>query len=156
MEIDNDRTASIAKGILITLPFVLLLVTGLLAIFLIILTWVPVVISAILMLIGWSITVVLKLRFVKFRFSKDAISVLYYPISPMTSDFKRIDITSDKLSGFALKTSLMGLRKELILYEYISGEEASYPPVSVTLFGKETISRIEDILSAYCSPGTSS
>ena len=156
MEIDNDRSASIAKGILITIPFVLLLASGLLAIFLIILTWIPVIISGILMLLGWSITIVLKLKSVKFRFSDESITVMYYPISPMTSNFKRIDIAPDKLLNYEIRPSWLGLRKDLILHEDIGGEDASYPPVSLTICSKETIRRIEEYLLAYRSSGTSS
>jgi hypothetical protein len=151
MEIDNDKNASLAKGILISTPFVLLLATSLLALFLLIHTWIPTLISGILMLLGWGITVVLKLKAVKFRFSDEVVSVLYYPISPMTSNFKRIDIASDKLVKYEITYSLMGLRKELVLFERISGEEAAYPPVSITLCGKESVRRIEENLKAYCS-----
>ncbi|TSA38298.1 MAG: hypothetical protein D4R64_03235 [Porphyromonadaceae bacterium] len=139
--------------ILISVPFVLLLGSGLLAIFLFIHTWIPTIISGILVILGWSITVILKLLSVKFHFSDDTISVLYYPISPMTSNFKRIDIASYKFLKYQIKTSLLGLRKDLILYESIGGEAASYPPVTITLCGKETIRKIEEYLSAYCSNG---
>ncbi|MFA5815151.1 MAG: hypothetical protein WC865_05990, partial [Bacteroidales bacterium] len=135
MEINNERNASIAKAILISTPFVLLLGTGLLAIFLVIYTWIPTIISGILVILGWSITVILRLTSVKFLFSEDTISVLYYPISPMTSNFKRIDIASNKLLKYEIRTSLMGFSKELILHESIGGEDASYPPVSITLCG---------------------
>lgn len=153
MEIDNNRRASIAKMILISGPFVLLLGSGLLAIFLLIHTWIPTIISGILVILGWSITVILRLKSLKFRFSEESISVLYYPISPMTSNFKRIDIASDKLLKYEIRTTLMGFRKELILYESISGEEATYPPVSIVLCGKDAIRKVEEYLSAYCSKG---
>lgn len=156
MEIDNDKKATRAKMLLISLPFVLLLGSGLLAIFLVIFTWIPVIISGILVILGWSITVVLGLKSVKFRFTDEMITVLYYPISPMTSNFKRIDIASDKLLRYEITTSLMGLKKELVLHENIGGQDASYPPVSLTICGKETIRRIEESLSAYYSSGTNS
>jgi len=146
MEIDNDRRASLAKMILISAPFVLLLGSGLLAIFLIIHTWIPTIISGILVILGWGITVMLRLKSVKFRFSDDTISVLYYPISPMTSNFKRIDIASNKLVKFEIRVSLMGLSKELILYEDLDGQIATYKPVSLALCDEDTISRIEQEL----------
>lgn len=146
MEIDNDRRASLAKVILISGPFVLLLGSGLLAIFLLIHTWIPTIISGILVILGWGITVMLRLKSVKFRFSDDTISVLYYPISPMTSNFKRIDIASNKLVKFEIRVSLMGLSKELILYEDLDGQIATYKPVSLALCDEDTISRIEQEL----------
>lgn len=156
MEIDNERNATRAKMVLISTPFVFLLGSGLLAIFLLIHTWIPTIISGILVILGWSITVILRLSSVRFRFSDDTISVFYYPISPMTSNYKRIDIASDKLVKYEITTSWLGFKKELILHESISGEDASYPPVSIALCGKKTIHTIEEYLSAYCSPGMSS
>lgn len=156
MEIDNSKRASWIKALLISVPFVLMLGSGLLAIFLIIFTWIPVIVSGILVIIGWGITVVLKLTSVKFRFTGEEISVLYYPISPMTSSFKRIDIVAGNLLGYEIRSSMMGLKKDLILHENIGGEDASYPPVSIAICGKEMIRRIEECLSAYCSAGTSS
>ncbi|MFA6127561.1 MAG: hypothetical protein WC699_09660 [Bacteroidales bacterium] len=156
MEIDNDKRASRAKMILISIPFVLLLVNGLLAIFLVILTWIPTIVSGLLVLLGWSITVILRLKSVKFRFNEENVSVLYYPITPMTSNFNKIEISANRLVRFEIKKSMMGLNRELVLYENISGQEASYPPVSITLFGKDTLRILEEYLTAYCPAGTSS
>jgi hypothetical protein len=156
METDNERNASRAKAILISTPFVLLLGSGLLAIFLLIHTWVPTIIAGVLVLAGWGITVVLRLCTVKFRFSDDAITVLFYPISPMTSKFRRIDIASGKLVRFEVRTTLMGFRKELVLFENFDGEEAAYPPVSIALFTRDDIRELMENLSAYCSDGTNS
>jgi len=142
--------------LLISFPFVLLLVNGVLAIFLVVLTWVPTLISGLLVIIGWLITASLKLTSVRFRFTNDAITILFYPITPMTSKFQRIDIDPNRISGYEIRSSLMGLKKELILFERINGEEASYPPVNITLCGKEAILKTEEYLSAYCSTGASS
>lgn len=147
MEIDNDRKASRAKMILISAPFIALLVTSLLALFLLINTWLPAIISGILMFTGWVIIILLRLTSVKFRFSDDTISILYYPISPMTSNFKRIDIPSDKLVDFEIKTSFLGLRKDLLLFESIRGETAAYPPVSITLCSSDGILRMKEVLN---------
>jgi hypothetical protein len=156
MEIDNDKRASRAKMLLISLPFVLLLAGSVPALFLWIDTWIPTLVAGSLVILGWAATVILKLTSVKFRFSDEAISVLYYPISPMTSNYKRIDIDSDKLLKYEIRISWGGLKKDLILYEKIGGEEASYPPVSITLCKKNLILEIEENLSAYCSKGTNS
>jgi len=151
MEIDNDKRATAAKAVLISTPFILLLGTGLLAIFLLIHTWIPTIISGVLVLLGWGITVVLRLQSVKLRVSDDIISLFYYPMTPMTSNFKRIYIPTDKLSKYQIRSSLMGYRKELILYERIDGEDAAYPPVNITLFGKSGIHKIEEFLNSLCS-----
>lgn len=149
MEFGNDKNASRTKMVLISIPFMLLLGTGLLAIFQLIGTWIPTIVSGILVLLGWSITVLLKLKSVKFRFIDDKFAVLYYPVSPMTSNFKKIEIASDQFVKYEIKKSWMGLKKDLILYEIKRGEEACYPPVSITICGKETIRKLEECLSAY-------
>jgi hypothetical protein len=156
MEIDNHKRASVTKALLISTPFVLLLASSLLALFLVIHTWVPTLISGFLVIAGWILIIILKLKFVKFRFTNEIIQVLYYPISPMTSNFKRIEIAGHNLVKFEIKPSWNGLRNELILYEQNGSEVAVYPPVSVTLFEKESIALINDYLSAYCSAGTNS
>lgn len=156
MEIDNDKTATRVKMALISFPFALLLISSVLAIFLLIHTWLPTLISGILVILGWAITVSLRLTSVKFRFSDEGLTVLYYPVSPMTSNFKRIDIATGKLIKYEIRTSLFGLKRELCLFEDINGEEASYPPVNITICRKETLRQIEENLSAYCSLGSSS
>ena len=155
MEIDNDKRASRAKMLLISVPFVLLLATALPAMFLLIHTWLPTIAAGLLMILGWGATLALKMKSVKFRFGEDAITVFYYPISPMTSNYKRIDIPADKLARYEIRSSWSGLRKDLVLYENVSGEEASYPPVSIALCGEKIITAVEEELRSYCS-GTSS
>ena len=156
MEFDNDKRASRPKMLLITVPFVLLLCTSVPALFLLINTWIPALISAGLMILGWAATVVLKLKNVKFRFAPDQVSVLYYPITPMTSSYKRIDIAAGRLSGYEIATGWGGLRKDLVLHEKIGGEDASYPPVSVLLCSRETLRLLRESLDAYLPSGTSS
>lgn len=156
MEIDNDKRATRAKILLISFPFVLLIASSLLALFLVIDTWIPALISGMLVLAGWLTTVVLRLTIVKFRFAEEAITVLYYPISPMTSNFRRIIIDAGNLARFEVVHSLGGLRKDLLLYENTGGQEASYPPVSIRLCEPEMIRKVTEQLNSYLSTGTSS
>jgi hypothetical protein len=156
MEIDNNKSVARAKLILITLPFVLLLCCSVPALFQMIDTWLPTIISGTLMIICWIIVLAMNLMSFRFKFSADVISVFYHPINPMTSSFKRIDIESGKLLKYHIRTSMSGLKKELLLYENIGGQEASYPPVSITLCGGKTIRQIEEYLNSYLSAGTSS
>lgn len=151
MEIDNDRNATRAKTLLISIPFVLMLGSGLLAIFRAIYTWIPTIGSGLLVILGWGIIVVLSLKSVKFKFNNETLTILYYPISPMTYNFKRIEIAATRLIKYEIITSFFGIRKELVLYENINGEEASYPPVSLTLYGKESVAQIENLIKSLCS-----
>jgi len=136
-EIDNKRGTVLAKLFLIQIPVALILVTGLLAVFLVIHVWWPVFVSGGLVLAGLLITVILHLQHVTIRISEDKIHVLYYPVRILSNSYKRIEIPKDLFAGGGLRSSLFGLRRELILLEWAAGgEKASYPPVSLLLFSK--------------------
>ncbi len=146
MELDNKKNATRASLLLITLPFVLLLCCCVPALFLLIQTWIPTIVSGALVIICWAATFIFRLSAVRFKITESSISVFYNPINPMTSSFKRIEIATEMLAKFEIKTSWNGLKKELFLFENINSQVAAYPPVSLTLCNKETISRIEQEL----------
>ena len=136
-EIDNKRGTFLAKFFLIHLPVALMLITGLLAVFLVIHVWWPVLVSGGLVLAGLLTTVSLHLQHVTFRFDGDKILVLYYPVRILANSYKRIEITKELFAGGTYYTTFMGLRHELILHEWApGGQKASYPPVSLLLFTK--------------------
>lgn len=148
MEIDNKPQAARARLILITLPFVLLIGSSVPAIFLLLKTWIPTFISGALVIIGWAITLILRLTAVRFKFTEPRISVFYNPINPMTSNFKRIEIATDMLAKYEIRTSWNGWKKDLYLSENLDGHIANYPPVSLLLCDQDTIRRIEEALKA--------
>ena len=143
MEIDNAKGTFLAKLFLINIPVVLLLGTGILALFLLIHTWVPVIISGVLVLLGWLVTVLLRLMFVRLRISDDKITVMYYPIRILSSNYKKIEIRKDQFAGGEISEKMGGLRTSLLLYETASGTRAAYPPVSVSLFSAKDLKKIK-------------
>jgi len=150
MEVNNSKNVTRTKTALISVPFMLLLGTAVLAIFRMIDTWMLTLISGVLVLVGWSLTIVLKLKAVKFRYQDDKIALLYYPVSPLTANFKKIEIAAGQFVKYEIRTRWLGLKKDLILYETKAGEEACYPPVSITIFGKENLRQVKEILDSLC------
>jgi hypothetical protein len=147
-EINNKRGTVLAKLFLIHLPVTLMLVTGLLAVFLVIHVWWPVIVSGCLVLAGLLITVILKLQHVTIRISEEKILVLYYPVRILANSYKRIEIPKELFAGGRFRSSLFGMRRELILFEWASGgEKASYPPVSMLLFGKSDRLKISKLFN---------
>ena len=136
METDNQKQTTLAKLFLITIPTGLLLGTGLLAVFLVIHTWFPVIISGGLVIVGFFIAVVLRLQFVRFKITNEVIQVFYYSLRPLATNFRRIEINLPAYAGGEIRKSLGGLRKDLVLLEWIQGQKAEYPPVSLSLFPK--------------------
>jgi hypothetical protein len=137
MEIDNQQQTTIAKLLLITIPTGLMLGTGLLTVFLVIHTWLPVIISAGLVITGFLVTLVLRLQFVRFKISGDQIQVFYYALRPMATRFRKMEISRSAYAGGEVHKSLGGIRKDLVLLEWIQGQKAEYPPVSLLLFSKK-------------------
>ncbi|MFH0760988.1 MAG: hypothetical protein V2A67_05755 [Bacteroidota bacterium] len=146
-EIDNKHGTVLAKLFLINIPVVLLLGTGLLAAFLVIHVWWPVFVSGGLVLAGLFITVVLHFQHVTIRISGEKIQVLYYPVRILANSYKRIEIQKELFAGGKFSSSLLGLRRELILFEWASGEKASYPPVSLLLFSKSDRLKISKLFN---------
>jgi hypothetical protein len=143
MEIDNSKGTFLAKLFLINIPVVLLLGTGILALFLIIHTWLPVIISGGLVIIGWLVTLFLRLMFVRLRISDDKITVMYYPIRILSSNYKKIEIRKDQFAGGEISETMGGLRISLLLYETASGSRATYPPITVRLFSAADLKKIK-------------
>lgn len=147
-EIDNKRGTVLAKLFLIHIPVALMLVTGLLAVFLVIHVLWPVLVSGGLVLAGLLITVILHLQHVTIRISEEKIHVLYYPVRILANSYKRIEITKELFAGGKFSPSLLGLRHELVLFEWAaSGEKASYPPVSLLLFTKSDRLKINELFN---------
>lgn len=136
-EINNKQGTLLAKLFLIYLPVTLMLVTGLLAVFLVIYVWWPVIASGGLVLAGLFITVLLHLQHVTIRITGEKILILYYPVRILANSYKRIEIPKELYAGGELRSSLLGLRRELVLHEWASGgKKATYPSVSLLLFSK--------------------
>lgn len=143
MEIDNSKGTFLAKLILINIPVVLLLGTGILALFLIIQSWLPVIISGVLVILGWMVTIILRLMFVRLRISEDSIRVMYYPIRILSSNYKKIEIPKDQFAGGEISETMGGLRTSLLLYEAAPGAKAAYPPVTISLFSARDLKKIK-------------
>ena len=77
MEISNERQTYWAKLFLINIPVIGLLVSGLLAVFLLIHTWLPVLISGGLVVIGSLIIWIYRMQYVKIKAENDTILVLF-------------------------------------------------------------------------------
>ena len=146
-EINNRRGTALAKFFLIHLPVALMLVTGLLAVFLVIHTWLPVIISGGLVILGLLITVVLHLQYVGIRLEEGKILVHYYPVRILANSYRRIEIGNNLYAGGEILTGMMGLRCDLVLREWASGSKATYPPVSLLLFSKSDRQKIKDLLN---------
>jgi|GEM_PF-245852 len=154
METDNRQGTFLARLFLINLPVIMLLVSGILAIFLIIHTWLPVIIGGAWVIAGWLISLTLRLTYVRIKADDKQIRVLYYPVRILRGNYKRIEIRKELFDGAEIENRLGGWIKNLIIFERTSQGKASYPPVNLSLFSGKTLNRIKEFFHAG-SPGSS-
>ncbi len=147
MEISNEHQVYWAKLFLINIPVIALLVSGVLAIFLLIHTWTPVFVSGGLVILGSLIIMIFRMQFVKVKTEGDSVIVLFYTLGLLASNHRRIEIRKSSFAGCEMTSSFGGLLKELVMYEWVEGQKATYPPVSVILFPKKVKGEILELLS---------
>lgn len=148
MELDTSKRTFWVKFVCITFPVACLLVLGILTVFLVIHTWIPVMVSGVLVLCGWLATILLRLTFVKIKTDGSAFKVLYHPVRILSGNYKKIEIRADRLAGSEIRPSLWGLSRELVLHENTPRGIASYPPVSLLLFNRANRQIIAELFKA--------
>jgi hypothetical protein len=148
MEINNERQTYWAKLLLINIPVIGLLVSGILAVFLLIHTWVPVFISGGLVVSGSLAIWIFRMQYVKIKTEGDTILVLFYTLGILAGNYRRIEISKSAYAGSNMTSSVGGIRKELVMEEWVEGKKAIYPPVSVILFSKQDLDRIRELLGS--------
>lgn len=61
----------------------------------------------------------------------------YYSMRPLSQAKRSIEIPKGTLSRYELKSSLLGLRQKLILFQKVKGGVYKYPGVSITALAEE-------------------
>ena len=131
-EIHNQRETNLAKLLLIQIPFILVLITGILSLLhLIPYGWL--VAGASLFILTLVSVHILRLNFLRINEFVDRWEIRYYSISPFAANYRMIRVDKKKLLRTELLISWSGLRKVLIIEEKIDGERAIYPPISLSL-----------------------
>jgi hypothetical protein len=151
MELTNQKGSFLARLFLINLPVITLLVSGILAIFLIIHTWLPVIIGGLWVIAGWAITVILRLTFVRIVLDADKIRILFYPVRIMRGNYKKFEIHRNLYDGAQIDRKMSGLIRNLVLYEKSSQGRATYPPVNLSLFSKKDQEKLVELFNPALS-----
>ena len=84
-----------------------------------------------------------------FNDSGKNIIVRYYPLRPMASSRKSVEIPKSRFAGFEIQDSMMGLKKNLILKQVLKKSVASYPPISISSLTREELAKLTRQLSSY-------
>jgi len=135
-EYDNKKGASLAKLLLIRVPFMLLLAVGVATMFSWIVNYTWIIGSVILFMATLVLTVVFKMQYLRITEYTKRWEFRFYQIHPMSAGFRMIAIDKEKLAAVDISPKLGGMRNDLVLTELTPGGEARYPGLSLTLVSK--------------------
>ncbi len=79
----------------------------------------------------------------------DKIIIRYYPIRPLGRKKKAVQIQKTVFAGFEIKKPVLGLKKNLILKQYVKKKVAKYPPIGITALTRQELRALEKQLSIY-------
>jgi hypothetical protein len=77
------------------------------------------------------------------------IIVRYYPLRPLSSSRRSVEIPKTSFAGYEIRQTMLGLKKILILMQVIKKSIAKYPPISITSLTAEELSMLTGQLSQY-------
>jgi hypothetical protein len=86
--------------------------------------------------------------------SEEHLQINFYPLSSMVRHYQSIEMPLFQLKGFTIKSSIMGIKKELILSVESRYGIADYPPVSITILSKTETAQIFHVLNKIVETNT--
>jgi hypothetical protein len=90
-----------------------------------------------------------QMNFFYFSDEGDKILIRYHPIHPLVQKKSAIQIPKTGLAGYDIRSSILGLKKVLILRQSVKGKVAIYPPISITSLSEREINLLEKYLDKY-------
>lgn len=85
-----------------------------------------------------------------FYFSNSGLKLIvrYYPLRPLSSNRKSIEIPKSRFAGYEIRDQAMGIKKILILKQYHKKSVVSYPPISITSLTGTEVGQLNRELAA--------
>ncbi len=93
-----------------------------------------------------------QLNYFYFSDEGDKILIRYYPIHPLVQKKKAVQIPKIGLAGYEIKSSMLGLKKVLILQQKVKGSVAKYPPIGITSLNRKESDLLTKQLNKYLRP----
>ncbi len=107
----------------------------------------------ILVALAYLILVILsrlrQLNFFYFSDEGDKILIRYHPIHPLVQKKNAVQIPKIGLLGYDIRSSLLGLKKVIILRQSVKGRVATYPPIGITALNSKETDLLEKHLDMY-------
>ncbi|MCK4661675.1 MAG: hypothetical protein KAT68_02315 [Bacteroidales bacterium] len=145
MIIENKRAAGKIKILFLLIPiiFVLIITAAIVNNFI---GYTFLIILAIIFILIVAFLSYLKLYYVDFNNEENKITMKYHSLGPVGVSYKTMIIPQKFLAKFEIKKSFFGIKKDIYFYQKVKSGIAKYPPLSITLFSKKEILKLELLL----------
>jgi len=111
-----------------------------------------ILVAACLYLIITIFIFLLDLNYFYFSDDTDRIILRYYPIRPIGSKKRSVEIPKIALANYKIKRSFLNLKRSLILYQKVKKNVAKYPSIGITSLSKAEREQLEKQLNKYIRP----
>lgn len=108
-----------------------------------------ILIAAIIYVLIIIINYIRDLNYFYFSDNGPNIIVRYYPLRPLSSSRRSVEIPKTSFAGYEIRQTMLGLKKILLLMQVIKKSIAKYPPISITSLTTEELSMLTGQLSQY-------
>lgn len=100
-----------------------------------------------LVITGYFFMHLLGLYYIYFNDDQNKVVIRFYYAHPFMRTYKAMEIPKNQISGYQIKKSLFGMRKELTIQVQSFKGSGQYPQISLSLLGKTEINKIEKSLN---------
>lgn len=73
----------------------------------------------------------------------------FFPMKIMIERKSSIELNKSEFAGFFIEKKLGGLREYLIIYQKLNNKIGKYPPISISILGKEEKTKLISTLNRY-------
>lgn len=91
----------------------------------------------------------LELNYIYFSDEDDQIILRYFSMSMFNRQKNSIEIPKDVFRGYAIKKSIFGLKKKIILFQRLKVSDVKYPAVSITGLNANELQLLVKTLDRY-------
>jgi hypothetical protein len=94
------------------------------------------IVAIVLMILIYILLLILKMNYFYISDEAKKITIRYYSAHPIFRKYKTFSVNLSVFSGYEIRKSVFGLRRELILKGKNGKEEFSFPAVSISALSK--------------------
>ncbi len=112
-------------------------------------------IATIILAIGYFVLFnKIKPSYFEMLVTEEHLQINFYPVSSTVRHYQSIEMSLFQLKGFNIKSSILGMKKELILSVESRYGIADYPPVSITILSKTETAQVYHVLKKIVETNT--